>query len=320
MLGTKKARRMAPKKTPFITHRVPVLKRRTFLRSAVGAAVALPWLEIMVAPNAKAQSQPFRYLVSTGRHFTAWIQATACRPRARSRSCRSSTSPSPRSNPRSVWSTALTIPQGPRDNLPPGGTKTSPGHYGGWAAMVTGTRGTGTGNASGPSSDYIVAEAIGGQTPFDVLRYQAQPSPYAGGGSSDGGRTGRAAESTRSRAPVSRMISCSPASTPAQPLRLPHQDRCRVRASMKAAACSMRVSRRNTLIDSVLGAADRRRLEAHFEEVRNLERRISDLPTIGGTGTTSPAGPICRMRAAPGPRGGSGHRQRDRLFERRPPK
>ena len=289
-------------KTPFITHRVPVLKRRTFLRSTLGAAVALPWLEIMLAPNAKAQSRPFRYLISTGGISQRGSSHGMPSAGALTQLPRLYEAFAPIQSKVSLVN-RLTIPQGPRDNLPPGGTKTSPGHYGGWARdgdrnsryREPGTRAVRARTTSWPRRS-------AGQTPFDVLRYQAQPSGYAGGvlqtAAGPGGRPINSITSPR-LAYDQLFAGFNPGSeTDHSHDPSAHAEQWTRRGSQRA-RCGQPSQHAHSLRSRCGRPATSR------SPLRRGSQAWSDalpiVPRIGGTGTTSGTGPIAACERLPDP-------------------
>lgn len=283
------------------------LPRRTFLRGLGGAAVALPLLEIMLdeAGEARADGEalPLCYLVCFGGFaLTSDGQplGNAFIPAATGPDYPLGTSLLPLAtygvqNEVTVVS-GLSIPsQAASDEnepIPPAGrTANFHAHVN---PLVSGMRSvpwtamdTLDATVTGPSSDQIVADAVGGETAFRSLAYRGQALLYHINGYHNNRdtisyRLGEGGE-------IERVV---PVVSPRQAydalfLGFTPQD------PVEAAAKLLELDRRRSVLDLVdrrmggllnrLGAADRARLERHFDEIRALEQRLDVTePEVGG--------------------------------------
>ena len=292
------------------------LPRRTFLRGLGGAAVALPMLEIMLDDAGEARADghalPLRYLVC----FGGFSLTTDGDPLTDSY-IPSATGPAYPLGAgllplleRGVQDevtvvSGLSIPsqeaQDENAPIPPGGRtvhfhahvnpvvsgmRSAP-----WTAMDTHIP-----TVTGPSSDQIVAEALGGQTAFPSLAYRAQALLYNTGTyhmnrdtisyrRGAGGQIERVVPVVSPRQAYDALFL---GFTPDDP--------------EEAAAKALELDRRRSVLDVVdrrmgglldrLGAADRMRLERHYEEIRALELRLQ---ATGGD-----AGGECMQLGDPG--------------------
>lgn len=130
----------------------------------------------------------------------------------------------------------------------------------------------------GPSSDQIVADAIGGATRFPSLVFQIDPM-LAGGGISfrreaSGLMGGVEPQRSPARAYRDLFTGFSP-SSPAPPDDL--EQRLRV-SSLSYVADRVRA------LEARVGRADRARLQEHFTHVRALEQRLASLAPVPMTG------------------------------------
>ena len=281
------------------------MARRSFL-VGTGAAVAIPWLEIMDPPTARAdQGRPCRYLVSVGGISQLGFGNASAGPLTQLPTLYQPLDPI---RAKVSLVTNLDIPTGPRGSLPPGGTKSSPVHYSAWAAMVTGTRGTGTGDAKGPSSDLLVSDAIGQGTRFPVLHYCAQPHRYEGGVlTCAANRSGRPINPiTSPRLAYDELFSGGVVAPPSSGSTTPPTTPPPSAGLNEGHSVLDVVNHRSQQLRGILGMADRIRLDEHFEEIRSLEERLRAIPGNpgggGGTGTGgSTGGPVAGCGVPPDP-------------------
>lgn len=289
------------------------LSRRTLLRGVGGAAIGLPALEIMAPRRAGAAPIPRRYVVCYGGSSlggygpgTNGVNYLVL-PRP--------TSPTPDSyaltltDSRPILATTakidlgvvsgLRIPWGSSGQIPPGGRLLN-FHGTTLVPQATGLRQPARDrDATGPSSDQIVAEAIGGGTRFRSLHLLVQPQSYRATATSRRrmawGRGGQPIEPRSDLRSVfdSLFTGAGAVSPSADP------------AAAKAALELARL-RRTSALDLVrdgtmrlagdprLGSEDRARLQRYLEELRALEASIQK---IGD----APASASCAPPAAPAP-------------------
>ena len=266
------------------------LNRRTFLRGSAGAAVALPWLEVM-EPLSRANAQdslPPAYIVAmTG---TSFMDNSF------------NGSPGPLGFPPSMSDleplrdyvsivSNLEVPMGGSTNSPVAGGIRASGFAHGMllTPMVTGHRHVGDRGAEnrpdGASSDFYVAEAIKGNTPLSSLHIRLQPKRY---------RTAQGRMSIRANGDRE------------DPLDSPRAAYDYIFGNTQGSSVSGTnpstvIDRGGSVLDLVLErfrrleqnlpAWDRARVQQHMEEIRATERRMQGLPE----------GAACTVPSDPGP-------------------
>lgn len=301
------------------------LKRRALLRAAAPVAAALPVLELTHGRDAQAGGMgglPRRYVyvycgMSSGRDGAGQqINPTIVGPGYDlPRSLASlGTDPLPYggtgfgvADEISVVS-GLTIPWGEPGQEPPPGGKSPEFHYNTVGPLVSGVRGTSgrTGYARGESSDQIVARHIADKT-HRHLTYRVQPTRYVGdnGGGGDSGRVSwKDTDGTLS--PVESNASPRLAHESLFSTFVPPDDDLAIAAlHRRRKVLDILRARTETLLPR-LGAADKQRMDRHYEEILALENRIDTLatpegacmppadpgedPPIGGAHATGPDG------------------------------
>ncbi|MGD8860544.1 MAG: DUF1552 domain-containing protein [Myxococcales bacterium] len=165
-------------------------------------------------------------------------------------------------------------------------------HGGGASPLLSGVRSTAASfTANGPTSDQVLAQMHAGQTLVDSLVLRAQPSFYLAGYSFAGrhrisyrgaGDPVEAQDSPRT-AFNSLFGNFTPDDASA---RAAHDFELRSRRSV----LDLVLGKRDALLQRV-GSADRMRLQRHFDELRDLERRVSELPPDMGDQCQVPADP-----------------------------
>jgi hypothetical protein len=286
------------------------LSRRTLLKGAGGVAIGLPALEIMLndvgTAHADGASLPHRYLVAFGGFSLGGSEAahpwiipdgfghgydlkTALLPLADFGNVKDEIS----------IVSGLAIPtaapaQGAPE-IPPGGKP--PNHHGYMMPpLFTGVRATPSllDSVSAPSSDQIVADAIGAGTSFRSLAYLVEAASYVIG---YGGHSAFGDIISHRRTAGGSIEGIVPQQSPklaytdlfgALPPGDPEAQLTFERARRK------RLSILDLLLDgrarlvSRVGAADRRRLEKHFDEIRAIESRLAELTTAACTKLDDP--------------------------------
>jgi len=238
------------------------LSRRTLLRGAGGAAIALPFLEAMLPRRAHAVAPPRRFIVMFSPNGTlpSWTPTGSER----------SFTLSPILSPLAPHQADLVIVQG---LLQQGGG--GDGHQTGIGGMLTGTplnpgpfAGVGAppaGWATGPSVDQRLAEALAAPTPFRSLELGVQV-----GAADDWGRMiyragNQPLPPTDDPAAVYDAVFSDLHTDPAV---LAHQ-RARHKSILDA------VGGEYARIGAQLGSADKQRLDAHLTAVREIETRLT---------------------------------------------
>lgn len=277
------------------------LQRRSLLKMAGGAAVALPVLELTHGGRAKAGGNgiPKRYVfiyagMSAGRDGSgeqivpATLGAGYDLPR----------SLLPLGNePALAYGgsgygvqdevsvvTGLTIPWGAFGETPPPGGKSPEFHYNTVGPIVSGVRGnsTRTGFARGPSSDQIVAPFIADASHRHLI-YRVQPVRYVGGngGGGDAGRVswldnGGNIEAVESNAsPRLAFESLFSTFIP------PDDSAAQAALHRRRKVLAMLHARTDKLLPQ-LGAPDKVRMDQHYEQILALEDRVNQITDVSG--------------------------------------
>jgi hypothetical protein len=273
------------------------LGRRAFLRGAGGVAVALPILEIMMNEHGTAYADghaiPHRFLVS----FDGGALGADNDP-VHNYYAPTSVGPDydlqigtmPLGDYGGIKSevtivSGLRIPYG-TNPIPPGGWANS-FHIQAFGPLISGVRNANEGDNAvrGPTADQVVAAAIGGETVFRSLAYQTQASwylnvsapygrdilSYADNGGSLTPNPGQTSPRAAYQALFTGFVPPDPAD---------------------AADLVYELEKRRSVLDRVnqsiaslmpkLGAADRQRMQRHFDEIRDLEARLAATPPDGG--------------------------------------
>jgi hypothetical protein len=276
------------------------LPRRAALKGIAGAAVSLPLLEMMLATPARAQPMPApkRYLVTFGGLSVGNPQLIVPNTVGPGYDVKRALAPlSSVKNDVSVVS-ELRLPASGA------GGWTGRWHSSSLGPLVSGMRASGTaapGNplghgdpvAKGVTSDQVVADAIAGNTRFRSLELRVQPEVYRENDGTFG------IISYRRDAATGKLQANEPQASP----RLAFDSLFTGFAASDPAEAAKRTAlldQDKSILDLVreraqvllgrLGSADRRRVERHFDEIRDLERRISEIPAVGTTAGCMPIG------------------------------
>jgi hypothetical protein len=283
------------------------LKRRTILKGLGGALLAVPALEAMSSRNATAQEVPRRLVIIYGGMSKAadggpdlvtpdTVGANYDLKRG-ALALGAGTLPS---NP-GVGGTGfdvqqhasivsgLKIPWDTGGGIPVGG-KSPEFHYNTIGPQLSGMTG-GPGRQeepNGPTADQIVAEQIGGDTPFGSLSLRVQAASYVGTNSTGG-----------SAARISWRSDGSGGLEAIDPVFSPQLVYSTLFSNFippdpeKAKVAELRARRHKSAIDLVrhrteqlvalLGKEDRTRMERHLDEIRDLEKRLAAVPPVGGS-------------------------------------
>jgi hypothetical protein len=265
------------------------LSRRTILRGAAGAAVALPALDAMGGRSANAAGPiPARYFVSYAGISTGASGVERITPAASGRGYQTTPALTPLDEEKvkdqvSVVSGLLvpwgkgTDPNG--SDIPPGGRPVQFHYYSAYPQLC-GFRNAKNKTLHGPTSDQVVAAAIAGPTVQKSIVLRVQPIRYVGSSATESmswGRANKRIDPIASPRLAFRSLfggfvpTAAPAGT--QP--------------------DLLARRRKSVLDLVreatgsllprLGAADRQRLDRHFQEIRALETRLASLPATASS-------------------------------------
>lgn len=276
------------------------LPRRTFLRGAAGFALALPLLESMQARA--GTSPPMRYFLGFGGTSIGFpdidhdklVPTTTGHDYDVRRALAPVTDLGIRDSVSVV--TGMTIPWGPDDDLPPGGRRIK-WHAKSMAPLLCGVRGDATERPRGATSDQVAADVLGATTPHRLLTYRVQAGYYRGSNEGAGSR-GRI---SYRRNVDGEIVAVDPIVSP----RLAYESLFTgfiPPDPEQAAEALIALRRRKSALDLViddaqaliprLGAADRQRVERHFDELRALETRLEQ--------TAPPVEGACEMLPHPG--------------------
>ncbi len=260
------------------------LSRRAVLRGLGGAAVPLPLLEIMGARGARAQPAPPppRFLVTFGGLSTRQPSYIVPTKVGRDYDVKRGLAPLATNgikNDVSVVSGLLIPVSGP-------GGWTADWHGSSLGPLVSGVTATGRGGrrmtaiARGVTSDQVAADAIAGNTRFRSLELRAQPEVYR--------------ENNESFGTISYRRSAGGVLQPNAPQSSPRLAYDSIFTGWSSAAGGAddarkaRLAQDKSILDLVsgrgakliarLGTPDKRRVERHFDEIRDLEKRIAEVP------------------------------------------
>lgn len=266
--------------------RVPTLNRRTFLRGVGGLALGLPLLDIMRPANASTSLLPARYLLGFGGFSlstdrspepstllpTGFGVGYALHPSALSLLDLQD---------EITWVSGLSIPRAePGGDAPLGGRLRNEDsfHYH-HNALLAGRHQVGDfrdNTVTGPTTDQVVADVIGGDTLFRSLQIKVQANDY----NPDANPNASVMSFRQSGDSVTRM---APYTSPRQLFDTltsgflptdPVEAAARVAELERGRSVLDLVDRRMDGLAKLLGAEDKQRMERHLDEVREMERRL----------------------------------------------
>jgi hypothetical protein len=293
--------------------RVRTLPRRTFLRGLGGIALALPALEIMTPSRSAAGGvggAPLRYIVafcgaSIGRRDGQYAPSgetgdlfvpDAIGPGYDVKRATQPLLDHAVTDEVSIVS-GMKIPWDEGNGVPAAGRRVQ-FHESTMCPLITGMRGLSDADTViAQSSDQYVADAIGGDSPHRLLSVCVQAASYRGGNGSGGTRgtlsyrevDGSVEDVTPIISPRLLFESLFSGFVP------PDAD------PEELAAAEFALRRRKSILDlvqgdagrlvGVLGGSDKQRMERHFDELRDLERRLDELEPLPEGECSLPAHP-----------------------------
>jgi hypothetical protein len=278
------------------------IPRRTFLRGVGGTTVALPFLEVMGERRAHA-APPKRYLVcfagtSLGQGRTNQLVPTGVGPNYDIKRALAPLGATNTMNRFGAFNVRdeVSVVSGmkiPWAASPPPGGRVNNWHSSSVSPLLSGVRATSASPACrGVTSDQLVAAAISQGTRFKSLEYRVQAAGYRGGESKGvmsfrKDSAGRIVPNTPVASPKLAFDNLFTGFVPNDPAE------ARKREALLAQDKSiLDVVRGNAeRLKTRLGPVDRTRLERHFDEIRDLERRIATVPAAGGATCKVPADP-----------------------------
>lgn len=272
------------------------LHRRAVLKGLAGAAVSLPLLELMLdSGRARAQAEPpRRYLVTFGGLSVGNPELIVPNTVGPGYDVKRALAPLSMHGGVSSEVSVVSGLRLPQDG--PGGW-TGRWHSSSVGPLICGVSATGgsaPGNplghgdpvAQGVTSDQVVADAIAGSTRFRSLELRAQPEVYRENDGTFGiisyrrdANSGDLQPNEPQASPRLAFDSMFTGFTSGDPMVAAEREA--LLAQDKSILDLVR-DRAQALIGR-LGTADRRRVERHFDEIRDLEGRIADIPDLGAT-------------------------------------
>lgn len=278
-------------------------RRRRFLRGLGGVGLALPFLEYFAPKNAGAApgDKPMRYVFAFGGASIGMDGGERSTPAAEGPINTSNTSRAVQPLIDAGVADVTSLVSGLL--IPWGATPPTAGRAIGFHASTTCPLACGKASISeddeglaGPTSDWIVADTIASDLTNKVLTYRVQAAYYRGNNATDGQRgllsarmnNGQLEEVTPTSSPKVAFQSLTTGFIPPDP--------------EEALKAQRLLDRRKSVIDLVrgdtealiprLGAADKIRMQRHFDELRGLETRLN--------GISPPDSPSCVLPADPG--------------------
>jgi hypothetical protein len=285
--------------------------RRTFLRGAGGVAIALPALDAMFDGHGEAYAQgtavPKRYLVcfcgqSMGGDSDPLHNDYVPKTIGPNYDLKSALAPlAPVQSEISVVS-GLQIPTANGGAVPAAGRRDD-FHVSSLSPLLAGMRSPDDTSSAGPTSDQIVADAIGGSSRFKSLVYRVQVGWYLGVSAA----YGRDKISYKVNPSGGKPLPIEPIVSPRMAYDALFSNFTAPSTSAEQAKQDLLLRSRKSVLDLVngklqklaanpaLGKADQQRLTQHGDEIRTLEKQIAALPPV-----TSMGG-VCAKLPDPGP-------------------
>ncbi len=278
--------------------------RRAVLRGLGGICVGLPFLELFRPKQAAASSGPLRYVVmfagtSLGMSGQDSVVPSAVGPLAGNLSRALQPLATYNVEDKASYVSNMEIAYGSDGSIPAGG-RAVPWHASSTCPLLCGVRSASAGDESlqGPTSDWVVSNAIGGPTlaTRPVLTYRIQAAFYRGSNGTGGNRGlmsmrdngGNLEKVPPQFSPKVAFDDLFTGFIPPDP--------------GEAAKAKFLLERRKSVIDLVrgdadkltkkLGAVDKIRMERHFDELRVLEAKLQAV--------NLPDSPECTMITDPG--------------------
>lgn len=268
------------------------IPRRSFLTGLAGASVALPFLEAMLPRKAwAADTAPCRFVSMFG-----GVEQRSSVPSGTGSDYSMPAGLASLDSVREHISVISGLTIGTGDPVPAGG-KTNPHHGNIMMPLLTGYRSTNDnyGQPTSATADQIAAEVHGTDTHFRSLEFRAQPVGYRGGSSGVKAQMSYRAGGGANVPQASPQLAYESVFTGFTP---PDASPADLEAQQKLLARRLSVldlvKERGDDLVSKVSHADRIRLERHFDEIRDLELRLGEIPTVSDSAA-------CMALADPGP-------------------
>jgi len=285
--------------------KLPCLGRRALLRGVGGTAIALPFLEIMAKSGVAGQVAPLRYAVLFGSYSLSPDDDTRQNlivPDRTGVDYDLKDGLLPLASVRQHVSVVSNLMMKGVAN--PDAGDGIPIHWHNDAIFGGGTAQQGSQQVvyTYPTSDQIVAEAIGTTTPIKSLAYRVQASQYVTGSATNANQGTMSAR----RDATGKIVPVTPNSSPKAAFDSLFSSVQNPMVTTLDPAQELERAKRVSVLDLVdrsmaglhdrLGKADQDRLTRHWDEIRTLERRVEDL-SPSGDGSASAS---CDAMADPG--------------------
>jgi hypothetical protein len=281
------------------------ITRRALLKGIGGTALGLPFLEAMIparTASAGALRIPKRFIVCFGGQSLGGDNDPVHNyyvPNTIGANYDLKLALAPLANHNNIKNeitvvSGLKIPSANGGSVPSGG-RSDDFHVASLSPLLSGVR-SGPMKVNGPTSDQLVANAIGGDTTFKSLVYRVQAAWYLNTGSPSGrdlisyrrNASGTLSGIPATVSPRAAFDSLFSGWVPPDPGEAAYREfllRQRKSVLDLVAADTERLAQK-------LGTADKNRLQRHLDEIRDLERRIEAIaPNAGGA---------CQMPEDPG--------------------
>ncbi|MEM7137016.1 MAG: DUF1552 domain-containing protein [Myxococcota bacterium] len=281
------------------------IHRRAVLRGLAGATVALPWLECMMPAKGRAQQTPARYAILFagqalggdgyaknasrvgGQNITEGGHYIADTALGRDYPLTTALMPLQGMQDDFTMVSNLAIPfnaSSTAGSAVPSGGAYRDFHGGGASPLLSGTRSTTPSfTCNGITSDQVIADLNAGQTTHRSLVFRSQPGFYVSGYGfagrqyiSYGAGGGSGARIEAQASPEVAYRSLFQGFVPED-----GDEAARFDFALRSrrSVLDLVLEKRAKLMNSV-GRADEARLERHFDEIRDLENRLSALPPV----------------------------------------
>ncbi len=165
-------------------------------------------------------------------------------------------------------------------------------HGGGKSPLLSGVRSTSSSfTCRGATSDQVLAQQWQGSTLFDSLVYRAQPSWYLSGSSYSGRQyISYSGDDEPIEAQVSPQVAYQSLFANFSPDTQEIDAAFDLRKRARLSVLDLVDSRRDRVLTG-LSASDKQRIERHYDELRDLERRIDGAMELGGGSCLLPQDP-----------------------------
>ncbi|MEQ9318686.1 MAG: DUF1552 domain-containing protein [Polyangiaceae bacterium] len=266
------------------------IRRRALLTGAAGAAIALPLLEAREGEAEANTNRPLRYVVSFA--GVSLVNGSVPAQTGGGYAMTPALLPLEPLRDQLLLVSGLDVPAAGEKNvassIPAGGRPAGPFHNNSVTPILTGHKGGVGPSLSHPTSDQLVADQIGNDTPIHSLQLRVQAEAYVGGYGmmSSSGTSGSAAPLPPIANPLVAYETLFAGFTPPAGTTVIGQTLEQRRSVLDL------VDRRTERLLTRVSHADRIRLEAHYDAIRELENKLADVmapPT--GSGCQAPASP-----------------------------